>query len=43
VRIVDLPDLEQAVHRGHLSPALAQRAYEEACRLALATGVWPIS
>lgn len=45
VRIVDLPDLEQAVRRGHLSPALAQRAYEEACRLALAmaTGVWPIS
>lgn len=42
VRIVDVEELEAAVRRGWLSPALAQRAYEEAqkaaLKLALGTG-----
>ncbi len=35
VRIVDAEELEAAVRRGWLSPALAQRAYEEAQKAAL--------
>jgi protein associated with RNAse G/E len=35
LRIVDADDLEAAVRRGRLSPALAQRAYEEAYAVVL--------
>ncbi len=39
VRLVDAEDLEAAVRRGWLSPALAQRAYEEAQKIVVELAV----